>query len=316
MISTVRMTSKHPTIIKEKQKQTILATINKNMAIVYLMLVMATIPITWLISSYEARQNASREMENINSFVSSVRKHVREDNSDYFIKQNEWHLTAVSPIVAAKAVAKRYTQENPNVSIRFVSDNPLNFENIPNAQETNMLLKLRGSQSKRFETTAMIGQEKYLMQATPELVKTNCTACHGDRATAPKAQLALYNGDSGYNWKVGETVGATIVGVKMANVTSLTLNRTMIIAGGATVIFALLLLIVNQMLRQILVKPIVTLTDYAEKVALGQKATIKLEKRNDEIGTLTGALERLQLSFRILEQRQGNKTPNQKIGRP
>ena len=45
------------------------------------------------------------------------------------------------------------------------------------------------------------------------LFKAKCLRCHGDPAHAPAAMRALYPGNGGFNWRLGETVGAQIVSV-------------------------------------------------------------------------------------------------------
>jgi len=50
--------------------------------------------------------------------------------------------------------------------------------------------------------------------------------CHGAAASAPEAITTAYGTDSGFNWKVGDIVGASIVGVPLASVNQLVFKRS------------------------------------------------------------------------------------------
>jgi HAMP domain-containing protein len=293
--------SKHITVeTKTPAKVSIIQTINKNLVLLFLVVMLILAPLTYLFTAQQINQNAAQKLFATQEMIAAVRAQVREDNSDYFIKRGEWHATAVSPIVAAKSVAKRYLEKNNDTSIRFVSDNPLNYEDLPTPQETNILLQLRASKTKNIITSYQHNGHEYLVYASPEVVKPACLACHGAYDKAPAGQRTLYSGGIGYDWTVGETVGATIIGVKKDSLVGTTLERTAVLAGFLAVVLLVLLGVLRMLLQRVVIARLQKLTDHADKILTNQAVRSLPNEHNDEIGAVGNVLSKLQLSFNLM----------------
>ncbi|MEZ5601107.1 MAG: DUF3365 domain-containing protein [Candidatus Competibacteraceae bacterium] len=64
-----------------------------------------------------------------------------------------------------------------------------------------------------------------------------CMSCHGDPGKAPLPVTSKYGTASGYNYKPNSIVGTIGVGVPLADINALVMQRGLVAAGIITVIF-------------------------------------------------------------------------------
>ena len=77
----------------------------------------------------------------------------------------------------------------------------------------------------------VIYDRKYLVSSRPSISRESCLICHGNPADAPKEITDRYGTGSGFNYNVGEVVGASVVGVPINNVNRIVLVRSLIALG-------------------------------------------------------------------------------------
>src|SRR5262249_49298846 len=150
--------------------------------------------------------------------VGSVRGVVKDETRPYFLPKNEFLPVVVSSTVMAKTVAGKFKKVQPDYLIRMVSDNPLNAEDRPDGLDMQVLTALREQQKEGslIRIGSIRGQD-YLISAAPTKAENSCMLCHGDPAAAPESITAKYGTSSGFHWKDGEIIGASLVGVPLAN---------------------------------------------------------------------------------------------------
>jgi protein-histidine pros-kinase len=110
--------------------------------------------------------------------------------------------------------------------------------------------------------------------------------------------VALYGSQNGFGWKQGEIVGAQVVSIPL----SVPLQRAytsllwlLAALGGA---FLVILLIVDTLLRALVVKPVVGISEMASEVSMGKlDAPEYTRDTSDEIGSLASSFNRMRRSL-------------------
>ena len=128
------------------------------------------------------------------------------------------------------------------------------------------------------------GRSLYL--ARPMQIKdAACLSCHSSAAAAPVSMVKIYGPNNGFGWKLNETIGAQIVSVPM-NLPIRNANRAFVtFISSLAVVFALLFVILNIMLTQLIIEPITQLSDAAEHISKGKADVPELVVGGrDEVG--------------------------------
>lgn len=285
-------------------KKTILRRLTFSLALVYLVAVALIALLLYGITRQQVYDEARRNLATLTNMISSIRTFVREENTSYLIEKGIWHPSAVSPVVTAKGVAARFRAKEPDKVIRVVSDAPMNAENLPNPIEKEIIetfrakTDLKAGESLNLE--GRIGGQQYLLHGTPEIVTKACMACHGEVTAAPPSISARFTGPSGYDWKIGSVVGASVIGVPIENVQSITVNRTLIVVLILTVLFGGLWWVIRSLLEREVILPIRTITQAIYNLSMGRPAAFPKARERDEIGELALAGQRIERAIRYL----------------
>ncbi|HZP67476.1 MAG TPA: DUF3365 domain-containing protein [Rudaea sp.] len=275
-------------------------TFNRALVVVYVASILIALPITYFLTQREVYHAANLDLKLLVDMVGSVRGVVKEDTRPYFLPKGEFLPVVVSSTVMAKTVASKFRKSQPDYLIRMVSDNPLNPEDRPEGLESEVLNSMRGQQSPgNVIRTGNIRGQDYLISASPTKAEADCMLCHGDPAKAPEAITAKYGKSSGFGWKDGAIVGVSLVGVPLANTNTIVLTRSLVIVGIITVLFAIILLLLNVSVRHNIINPIVEITGTAKAMSLGKHKQPLQTARRDEIGALVHALELMRRSLAV-----------------
>jgi Protein of unknown function (DUF3365) len=116
------------------------------------------------------------------------------------------------PFFAAKVNLQAVTKNLGNYSYREPTLNPTNVNDLANDWETELIDAFRNDPALTQSVTVRgtpVGD--FLVLARPLKVDSaDCLACHSTPAKAPATMVALYGGDHGFGWKVGDIVGAQV----------------------------------------------------------------------------------------------------------
>jgi len=284
----------------QSQSTSVSKTFNKALLIVYVVTILLSLPLTYFLTRAQVLDQANKELSLLVDMVVSARNVVREETRPYFLPKNEFFAPVVSSTVMAKTVASKFAKLRPDYFIRIVSDNPLNPENLPKDLEKGILTHLRRNPDlKKHVEEGEIDGQRYLISAAPAKVKAGCMRCHGVPDEAPKQITDVYGKDMGFAYVEGNVVGASLVGVPMANVNALLLQRFLIILGILTLLFTLIVFILNRLVRNTIIEPILEITESAEAVSHGKSNRPMVTERTDEIGKLINSFELMRRSINL-----------------
>ena len=285
-------------VSKDKKGSRLTKKFNRVLFFLYLAIVLVSIPGTYFITQQQIQEQANRELSLLVDMIRSVRNVVREETRPHFLPKGEFFPAVVSSTVMAKTVASKFAVLRPEYYIRIVSDNPLNQENMPDAAEAGILNRFRQSdRPDKIVEAGTLRNQTYLISAAPATAKEGCLVCHGTAAAAPTQITAKYGGDSGFGYGVGDVVGASVVGVPMANLNELVLTRSFVIVGILTLLFAFIFAFINTLVKRSIITPILSISEAAKSVSRGKLNESISMDRDDEIGELAYSFELMRRSL-------------------
>ena len=244
----------------------------------------------------EVLRNAGVMMEAALSMRSYTVGHVRPNlvaDPDKFLPQSV-------PAFGATEIMTLLRKKYPDYAYKDATLNPTNPRNRAVEWETDIVNAVRndGSQS---EISGMretpTGRSLYL--ARPMQIKdAACLSCHSSAAAAPVSMVKIYGPNNGFGWKLNETIGAQIVSVPM-NLPIRNANRAFVtFISSLAVVFALLFVILNIMLTQLIIEPITQLSQAAEHISKGKADVPELAAGGrDEVAQLGQAFNRMRRSL-------------------
>jgi HAMP domain-containing protein len=295
------------------REKSVSSTFHKALLLIYFASVLVAVPAIYYLTKDELYSQANQELKLMVDVVRSARAIVRERTRPHFLPKGEFFPPVVSSTVMAKELASQFKKVQPSYLIRMISDNPLNRENLPEGLEVAVLDQLRHSSTgEKVELTGEINGGEYLISAAPAKVKDSCLICHGDVEMAPKEIVEQYGTTSGYGWKSGSVIGASLVGVPVADLNMAVLKRAGIFIGIITVLFASVLVVLNRMVEKNIIQPILEITEIAKQVSLGRSNQPLISERNDEIGSLTRAFELMRRSVNIASKQLAKKAASKR----
>ncbi|HHJ18775.1 MAG TPA: DUF3365 domain-containing protein [Gammaproteobacteria bacterium] len=281
-----------------KKRSRITRHFNLLLLALYAVITLISLPATYWLTQKQIMDQANSELSLIVDMIRSVRNVVREETRPHFLPKGEFFPPVVSSTVMAKTVATKFAKLRPEYYIRIISDNPLNPENLPDVAERTILTRFRSSEKpKRIIETGILKNQRYLISAAPSVAKAGCMRCHGDADKAPKEITDIYGKDSGFGFEIGSTVGASVVGVPLADLKSLVLTRSLTIIGILTLLFSALFLSINLLVKKSILDPLLAISASAQAVSRGKLDQSVMMDRNDEIGDLSYSFELMRRSL-------------------
>ncbi|MGH8513893.1 MAG: c-type heme family protein [Gammaproteobacteria bacterium] len=204
------------------------------------------------------------------------------------------------PAFAATQVMAQLRKKYPDYSYKEAALNPTNPNNRVVEWENDIVRAFRSDNGLK-EISGMretpTGRSLYL--ARPFLIKDpGCLACHTTPEMAPAAMVQIYGPNNGFGWKENEVIGAQIVSVPMG-LPIRNANRAFVtFMSSLAVVFALLFVILNMMLTQLIIEPITQLSDAAEHISKGKIDVPELVTTGrDEVAHLGQAFNRMRRSL-------------------
>ena len=244
----------------------------------------------------EVLRNAGVMMEAALSARSYTVAHVRPNlavDPDKFLPQSV-------PAFGATEIMALLRKKYPDYAYKEAALNPTNLRNRAVEWETDIVNTFRNEPS-RAEISGMretpTGRSLYL--ARPFQIKDPaCLSCHTNAAMAPAAMVKIYGPNNGFGWQLNEVIGAQIVSVPMG-LPIRNANRAFVtFISSLALVFALLFVVLNIMLTQLIVEPITDLSLAADQISRGQVNIAELPaKGKDEVAQLGQAFNRMRRSL-------------------
>lgn len=174
--------------------------------------------------------------------------------------------------------------------------NPSNLRDKANRWEKPIVAKFRENkdiqEQRGFFEDVAAGQLFYLARPI-KITKASCLQCHSSPDVAPKTVIEKYGSSNGMGWHLNEIVGAQIITIPAKTLISQAHQSLVTIMAMVSIIWALVVVIVNYLLNQNLIKPLRKTARIAEEASYGYMDIEFKPTTNDDINRFISAFERI-----------------------
>lgn len=215
------------------------------------------------------------------------------------------------PFYGATEIFNYLRTKYPAYTYKEATLNPTNLRDRAVDWEADVIETFRNDK----DTKELIGQRntpegESLFLAHPiTVVDGSCLQCHSMPNRAPAALIAVYGRDHGFDWKLGDTVGAQIVSVPMSVPIKIADHAftTLMVSLAAVALATLVLLDFG--LVMIVVRPVTRVSALADEISKGNMNVPQIPAKGaDEIAQLARSFNRMYLSLvkaiQMLESQQ------------
>ena len=242
-----------------------------------------------------------REINLLRSNATAVRSYTLNSIDPLLSDDNDiLFLPETITSYAARAVFSTFQQDFPQYSYKEAALNPTNPADLPTDLEASLIEQFRADQSLG-QLSAVVDNngEQFLTVAFPiTITQKGCLRCHSTPQAAPPAMVDLYGSENGFDWQIGETVGAQVITAPMALVEERAKETGLILAAALAAAFFLVLIVTNVMLTRIVIRPVTRMSKDAEQVSLGDFSVPEYTKPGkDEISSLSASFNRMRRSL-------------------
>jgi HAMP domain-containing protein len=199
----------------------------------------------------------------------------------------------------------RKNAEYQDFLYRETALNPSNLKDKADAFETAIIERFRADSAVKEQTgfrandLANSGGEIFYISRPLRVSKQSCLECHSNPSLAPKSMIAKYGDKNGFNWHLNEIIGAQTISVPAQRILSNARQLFITIMGLFLILFGVSISVVNLWLRKQVVKPVIKIARIVEKISMGELDAKLDSQRQDEIGILSQAIDRLSISLKM-----------------
>jgi HAMP domain-containing protein len=210
-----------------------------------------------------------------------------------FLPQTVPAFAATETIIALRKRLPEYTYKEATL-------NPTNPRDRASDWEADLVNTFRANWAQsQIVGERMQGPIAVLYVAKPiKITNPGCLACHSTPAAAPASMIKLYGEANGFGWKPNEIIGAQIVSVPMALPIHNADRAFVAFMWSLAGVFVAVFVVLNLMLSWMIVKPIRSMSEAADKVSTGDFGRPELPARGkDEISVLAASFNRMRRSL-------------------
>lgn len=232
----------------------------------------------------------------------SVRKYTSDQIRPLLIKDLDtvFHPQTV-PAYSATEMFEALRKKYPDFTYKEATLNPSNPRDKATQWENDIVENFRNHD----DTKETVGERDsatgpMLYVARPiRVTDVACLKCHGDPKQLPKTVLDKYGATQGVGWNMNEVVGAQIASVPTKAADDRAAKQFTTFLGLLLIVFAVVLVVINWLLRVMVISPIKKMAATADAVSTGDLSAPEIEvKGKDEISVLAASFNRMSRSLK------------------
>ncbi len=209
-------------------------------------------------------------------------------------------LPQTVPAYAATQAFLQLHKTYPEYHYKEATLNPTNPRDRAVEWEVDVIERFRGASGA--DTIVGVrdtpGGPSFYIARPIKITDPACLICHSTVDVAPKTMLSRYGTANGFGWKLNEVVGAQIVSVPMELPLRQAREAFTTFMGSLVVVFIVITLVLNLMLRRIVIEPIVRMAHTADEVSKGKMDAPEFaEGGGDEVSLLGASFNRMRRSL-------------------
>jgi HAMP domain-containing protein len=258
-------------------------------------------------------QRAQDEVTSKAEVIIQTMNSVRDYTTDDIIPLLEPKL-ATSPAFIPETVAAfsaikvfenlRKNEKYKDFFYKEAAINPTNLRDKADDFEAELLKRFKNEPATKEISgyrSLPVGDVFYI--ARPLIVENqSCLQCHSTPQAAPKSQLATYGTQNGFGWLLHQPIATQIIYVPASKIFGNAQRSWLLVMGMLISIFAIVVIVMNLLLKRAVIKPITKMARLAQAVSTGKADSDFEQTTNDEIGILAAAFNRMKSSLEIAMQ--------------
>lgn len=253
------------------------------------------------VSRNEAMEQLQSQIDVMRAQALSVRKYTSDEIQPLLADQSAVQfLPQTVPSFSAQTVFRAFRERFPDFFYKEAALNPTNPSDLAKDWEVELIENLRKNpQLERDVRIRNTPTGAYYTVSYPLTIRNkDCLVCHSTPEAAPASMVALYGNKNGFGWQLNETVGAQIISVPMSIADSKIWKSFALFLGITSVIFLVLLVLLDVLLYQMVIVPVRTMAKTAEQVSLGDTSAPEYAyESSNEIGSLSSSFNRMRRSL-------------------
>jgi HAMP domain-containing protein len=279
----------------------LLTKFNLMMLIAFAIGLSAAAVLNFALAEENARRDVIRQAALIAAQSNAVAQYTREEIRPLLSGPDQPVFNPQSvPFWVVQNNFKRMQKDFPDYSYKNAALNPTNPADRAVEWEADIIHGFRKDPTLKEQVTVRDGPAgKIFTVAKPiRISDQGCLVCHSVPANAPPAMIELYGPANGFGWQMGETVGAQLISVPMSVPMERARQAFLASIGGLTVIFLVMLVLMNLLLYFVIVRPVRKIAGMANDVSMGQMDTPEFKAAgHDEIASLAESFNRMRRSL-------------------
>jgi methyl-accepting chemotaxis protein len=213
---------------------------------------------------------------------------------------NVQFLPQTVPSFSAQSTFAKFRDQFPDFYYKEAALNPTNPSDMATTWEADMINLLRKDRTQTEVVSIRDGDKgRQYTVAFPLAIKAeSCLSCHSTPNKAPASMTALYGDKNGFGWHLNDVIGAQIFSVPIEATEKQIWSNLYLLIGCMSVIFLALLLIITALLHWMVVRPVIAMSDIAERVSMGDSSQPEYTLNgSDEIASLSRSFNRMRRSL-------------------
>lgn len=262
---------------------------------------------------WRALQNRAQEeiaaqglllIETMNAVRGYTTQNVRPLLADELESSPEF-ISETVPAYSARAVFENFRNQLDFSTYLYkeATPNPTNPLDKADDFEADLLTQLSsGETSGQLSGFRELNGERLFYIARPLTIGSDsCLQCHSTPEQAPASLLATYGDQGGFGWELGQVIAVQVIYVPADEVFNAALRNFSLVMGVFVVMFALVIVLSNFLLKRYVIQPVYVLSGLADKISADENYANELEstalrsitKRPDELGSLAQVFRKM-----------------------
>jgi len=204
------------------------------------------------------------------------------------------------PAYSSTEVLNTLRKNHPEYAYKPAMLNPTNPRDRAQDWEEDVIQQFKQNP----ERTEFVGQRStpsgpvtYIARPI-KLSNAVCLRCHSTVEAAPKPMVDKYGPANGFGWTMTEVLGAQVVSVPMSVPLERADRAFRVVMALLAGVFLLIVVALNLMLWQLVIRPVSRLSTLSDRVSLGELDAPEFSTRSrDEIGVLAESFTRMRKSL-------------------
>ncbi len=252
------------------------------------------------------------------SMLNSVRSYTNEEVNPLLAADLQTEHDFISPSVpafSARQVFERFRNNSgyQNFMYKEAAPNPTNLNDLADPFEAQLVETFRGdpSMTELAGFTTQNGEQVFYNSRPMKVASENCLTCHSTPENAPASLINTYGSEHGFGWQVGDIIAAQTVYLPASAVFAEAQNALRVVMGIIIILFALVVLVTDMLLRRAVVQPVVQISQLARMIQSdtltpeSQELAVvnSIAQRSDEFGSTARMLKRMAEEIYAREQK-------------